>query len=454
MKNKRQNDLGKDKISSLVLRLTIPSMTAQLVNVLYSIVDRIYIGNIPRDGGLSLAGAGVCGPIVTLLSSFGTLVGLGGSILFAIRLGEKKKDEARQILNNCFLMLITLSLILTLGFLMLRKPLLYCFGASDAIFPYANTYLTIYTAGTFFALLSAGLNYFITSQGFPMLGMCSVVLGAVCNILLDPLFIFGFDMGIAGAAVATVLSQAASCFFVLIVLFGKNLPIRIGFGGYNLHLMRRVIVLGLSPFLILATDSIILIALNAMLQKYGGESQGDMLIACATIIQSYMMLITSPMLGITGGCQPIISFNYGAKQPQRVREAVRLILLCCLVFTSFMFVVSQALPQYFVRIFTDDPAYVQLSVWGIRVFTAAVIPLSFQYTFVDTLTALGATHIALSLSLFRKGLYFACTCIFPLIWEAKTAFCAEPAADFTAAIVSSVIFALVFGKWLEMKKGQ
>lgn len=444
---KHKTDLEKDKISNLVFKLTIPTMIAQLVMVLYSIVDRIYIGNIPNTGELALAGAGVCGPIVTLLSSFGTLVGLGGSVLFSIRLGEKKEESAKQILNNCFLMLIIISAVLTVTFLLFRKNLLYLFGASDMIFPYADTYLMIYTAGTFFALMSAGLNYFITAQGFAMLGMGTVLIGALLNIILDPVFIFTFNMGIAGAGIATVISQIASCIFVLCVLFGKKMPITIGFGGYDKTLMRRILSLGLSPFLILATDSIIIIGLNTMLQKYGGAAEGDMLIAAATIVQSYLMLITSPMLGITSGSQPIISYNYGAGQSLRVKKTVRQVLLNCIVFTAVMFVVSQFLPVYFVRIFTKDPAYISLSIWGIRVFTAAIVPLSFQYTFVDSLTALGATHISLTLSLFRKTTYFGATCILPLFFGARSAFYAQPLADSLAAIVSTVVFLIVFPKW-------
>lgn len=445
---KHTNDLEKDSIYSLVIKLTIPSMIAQFVNVLYSIVDRIYIGNIPIVGDLALAGAGICGPIVTLLSSFGTLIGLGGSILFSIRLGEDKKDSAKQILNNCFLTLVILSLILTLSFLFFKNPLLYLFGASDQIFPYANTYLTIYTAGTFFALMSIGLNYFIISQGYSLLSMATVLIGAVLNILLDPLFIFAFDMGIAGAAIATVIAQIASCIFVLFILSGKKIPIRLGFGGYDLNLIKRVVWLGLSPFLILATDSVILIALNSMLQKYGGKAHGDMLIACATIIQSYMLLITAPMLGITSGSQPLISFNYGAKQPDRVKQTVKIVLVACLLFTTTMFFISRVLPHYFVQIFTSDPTYIKTSIWGIKVFTAAIIPLSFQYTFVDSLTAIGATHVSLTLSLLRKGSYLLMICVLPLYFSAQSAFYAEPIADTFACIVTSICFLLLFQKFL------
>ena len=278
---KRANDLGRDPIPSLVLKLAIPTMIAQFVNVLYSIIDRMYIGNIKGVGNLALAGVGVCGPIVSLLSSFGTLIGLGGSILMAMKLGEGNKKRASQILSNCFLMLTVFSLFLTILFLILKDHLLMWFGASDITFPYANTYLTIYTAGTFFALMAMGLNYFITCQGFSNVGMATVIVGACTNIILDPIFIFGFHMDVAGAALATVIAQFASCAFAIGFLFSKRVPIRISFGNYSKAIMKRVLTLGLSPFLILATDSIIIIVLNTVLQKYGGATEGDMLISCA-----------------------------------------------------------------------------------------------------------------------------------------------------------------------------
>lgn len=317
---KTSADLGKDPVSSLVLRLAIPAMIAQFVNVLYSIIDRMYIGHIPGTGALALAGVGVCGPIVTLLSSFGTLVGLGGSILLGIRMGEGNLPKARQILSNSFLMLCGFSVILTTGFLFMKDHLLIWFGASEITFPYADTYMTIYTAGTFFALMAAGLNYFINCQGFPVAGMMTVLIGAVSNIILDPVFIFLFHMDVAGAAIATVISQMASCAFALLFLFSKKVHVRISFGNYSRKLMLNILYLGMSPFLILATDSILLIVMNTVLQKYGGPEQGDMLITCATIVQSYMLLITSPMIGISGGTQAIISYNYGARQTQRVQK--------------------------------------------------------------------------------------------------------------------------------------
>lgn len=448
---KKTNDLGKDKISSLVLKLAIPTMIAQLVNVLYSIIDRMYIGNIPEIGDIALAGVGVCGPIVTLLSSFGTLVGLGGSILMSMKMGEQKKKEAEQILSNSFLMLLIVSGALTVIFLLSKNFLLYQFGASETTFPYANTYMTIYTAGTFFALLSIGLNYFITCQGYSMVSMTTVLIGAITNIILDSVFIFGFDMGVAGAAIATVIAQMLSCLFALTFLFRKQVPIRITFGGYSIQIVKKIVSIGLSPFLILATDSIIIIIMNAVLQHYGGASEGDLLISAATIVQSYMLLITGPMIGITGGTQAIISYNYGAARADRIKQAERLILSLCIIFTSAMFIISRSMPQYFVTIFTSDPTLTKLSIWGIKAFTLGIIPLAFQYALVDALTALGRTKTALVLSLFRKSSYVIFTIVLPALFTAKSAFYAEPLCDTISAILTTIIFLKVFYKHLDAR---
>lgn len=449
---KTSADLGKDPVSSLVLRLAIPAMIAQFVNVLYSIIDRMYIGHIPKIGALALAGVGVCGPIVTLLLSFGTLVGLGGSILLGIRMGERDLPKARQILSNSFLMLCGFSVILTVAFLFMKDHLLIWFGASEITFPYADTYMTIYTAGTFFALMAAGLNYFINCQGFPVAGMTTVLIGAISNIILDPVFIFLFHMDVAGAAIATVISQMASCTFALLFLFSKKVHVRISFGNYSRRLMLNIIYLGMSPFLILATDSILLIVMNTVLQKYGGPKQGDMLITCATIVQSYMLLITSPMIGISGGTQAIISYNYGARQTQRVKKTVRTNLALMLMFTTFMFILSRFVPGSFVRLFTSSKEYMDFSVWGIKIFTMMIIPLSFQYVFVDALTALERTKTALSLSVLRKLLYVAGTITLPLFFQASAAFYAEPLSDFVSAVVSTAAFLLIIDRHLKKRE--
>ena len=451
---KKTTDLGKDKVPLLVLKLAVPSMIAQFVNVLYSTVDRMFIGNIPRIGDEALAGVGVCGPIVTLLTSFGTLIGLGGSILMAMRMGAGRKKQAENILAHSFVLLVLFSALLTFFFLLIKGHLLNWFGASDTTFPYADSYMTIYTAGTFFALMAVGLNYFITCQGFPGIGMLTVIIGALTNILLDPVFIFGFHMNVAGAAIATVIAQFVSCAFAFRFLTGKKIPVKITLlrkKNFSPMIVQRILELGVSPFLILATDSVILIVLNTVLQTYGGPEEGDLLITCATIVQSYMMLITGPMLGISSGTQAILSYNYGAKNIDRVKSAEKYILLLCLCFTTLMFLVSRTVPEYFIRIFTRDPGQTDLCIWGIHVFTLMIIPLSFQYVFVDGFTALGRSRTALFLSVFRKSDYILFTIVLPIFWGARSAFYAQPLADGISAVMSSVAFLLIFRKHLEKR---
>lgn len=451
---KHQTDLGKDRIPILVLKLAIPSMIAQFVTVLYSIIDRMFIGNIKEIGDAALAGVGVCGPIVTLLTSFGTLIGLGGSILMSMRMGAGRKKQAESILAHSFAMLVLFSAVLTILFLVSKKYLLNWFGASPVTFPYADAYLTIYTAGTFFALMAIGLNYFITCQGFPAVGMITVLIGAVTNIILDPIFIFLLDMKVAGAAIATVIAQFASCAFAFCFLIGKKVPIRITLlkkQSFSPVIVQKILTLGISPFLILATDSVIIIVLNSVLQKFGGPSEGDILITCATIVQSFMMLITGPMLGISSGTQAILSYNYGAKEIKRVKKAEKYILILCLCFTTLMFILSRIVPQYFIHIFTKDPLQLELCTWGIGVFTLMIIPLSFQYVFVDGFTALGRSKTALFLSLSRKGNYMLFTILLPIFFGARSAFYAQPIADGIAAIMATVGFLLIFNKHLEKR---
>ena len=444
----RENDLGNDSITQLVLKLAIPTMIAQFVNMLYSIIDRIYIGNIPGEGSIALAGVGICGPIVTLLSSFGTLIGLGGSILMAMRMGEGNMKRAKQILSNSFLTLVVLSVTLTVSFLLMKDKLLMWFGASETTFVYANTYMTIYTAGTFFALMAIGLNYFITCQGFSTIGMATVLIGAFANIILDPIFIFVFDMGVAGAAIATVISQILSCSFAIGFLFSKRPPIKISFGNYSMGIILRIAAIGLSPFLILATDSVIMIIMNSVLQRTGGAN-ADMLITAATIVNSYMSLITGPMGGISGGTQAIISFNYGEGKTERVREAEKKILLLCVVFTVIMFTISRFSAESFARIFVSDAEEIALAGWGIRTFTLAIIPLAFQYALVDGLTAMGRTKTALFLSMFRKISYAVLIVVFAYVFGAKNAFYSEPVMDFIGATMSTIVFLLVFEKHMK-----
>ena len=449
----RSNDLGRDAVFPLVCRLAIPTMLAQLVSVLYSIVDRMYIGNIPEVGNLALAGVGVCGPIVTLLGSFATLVGLGGSPILAMRMGEGNRKEAGRVLSNSFLMLLVLSGVLTALFLLGKEQLLWWFGASPATFGYANTYLTIYTAGTFFALMATGMNSFLIAQGFSGLGMATVMLGAVLNIALDPVFIFALDLGVAGAAVATVLSQLASCAFVLCALLRRKMPVPLRWGGFSRRIMVRVVTFGLSPFLIIATDSVLLIVLNTVLQRYGGPELGDTLVTCATIVQSYLLLITMPMGGLTLGTQPVISFNYGAGDGGRIKTALKSIVGLCLAFCALMMVVTHTLSPLFVRLFTQDGELAARSVRYIKVFTAMILPLAVQYPLVDETTALGHVRLALFCSLFRKSVFLTCLLLLPALVSAEATFLSEPIADAVAATVTTCLFLHFFPKILAQRAG-
>lgn len=449
---KMANNLGKDSILGLVFRLAVPSILAQLVNLLYSIVDRMYIGHIPEIGGLALAGVGVCGPIVTFLSSFGTLVGLGGSIIMSIRMGEKKYKKARQVLANSFLALSVIAISLTIIFLALKDKLIMLFGASAVTFPYANTYLTIYTLGSFFALMAIGLNYFITCQGFPMVGMFTVIIGAIVNILLDTLFIFGFGMGVAGAAWATVIAQITSFAFAFRFLTGKKIKIAITFRDYSFDLIRQILKFGFSPFFILTTDSVILIALNAMLQKFGGPSQGDLLVSGATIVQSYLLLITGPLIGLSGGTQPLLSYNYGARHIDRVKQAEKYIAMFALTMTTVMFVSTNFISSFFISLFTNEASLTAVAQWGIRASVWAIIPLSFQYCFVDGFTAVGRIKTAFGLSMFRKITYVSSVFLLPGLFEAKAAFYAQPIGDIVGAAMSTTVFYLIFNKHLERRR--
>lgn len=446
-----ENDLGRDDIRLLVMRIAIPSMLAQFVSVLYSVVDRMYIGNIPEIGETALAGVGVCGPIVTLITAFGSLVGIGGAPLMSIRLGEKDEAGARQILANCFLMLSVISIVITAAALVMKDRLLMWFGASEALFPYANDYITIYLLGTIFALLSIGMNQFIICQGFARVAMKSVMLGAVVNIALDPVFIFALNMGVRGGALATVISQMASAGFVLFFLFGKRVPIRITFGNYRWRIMRKVLLLGLSPFLIIAFDNVLIIAMNASLQHFGG-AQGDRMLTCNTIVQSFMLMVTMPLSGITGGTQSILGYNFGARRSDRVLAAQQYIVLLGLAFTTVMFVIAQTVPQYFVQIFTRDPEYVELTVWAIRIFTLGVIPLAVQYEIVDGYTGMGIAPIAISLSAFRKTLYFLGVFLIPMIFGVQAVFYTEPLSDFLGTAASVAVYLLTMKKILKRRE--
>lgn len=443
---KKENDLNSDHIKGLVWRLAVPSMLAQFVSVLYSIVDRMYIGNIPEIGESALAGVGICGPVVTLISSVAFLVGAGGAPLMSIRLGGKNKRAASQILANCFMLLLVFSLFIMAGSYLLKDRILLWFGAGETIFPYADQYLSIYLAGTVFALLCAGLNPFIVCQGYSKTGMKTVLWGAISNILLDPLFIFGFGLGVKGAAIATVISQFISCIYVLRFLFGKVLPVTITFEGYDLEVIKRILALGLSPFLIIAFDNVLIISLNKVIMHYGGEGSAERLLTCMTIVQSFMLMVTMPLGGITTGTQTILGYNLGAGRPEKIRQAERCIALLAIGFTAVMFLLAHTVPQLFVHIFTRDQSYVDETVRGIKIYTMGIIPLALQYVIVDGFTGMGAAKAAISLSMFRKTIFLLGAVVLPAWLGVNYIFYTEPISDFISVTVSMIVFTKLFGR--------
>ena len=418
-------------------------MFAQLVNVLYSVVDRIYVGNIPDVGDIALAGVGICGPIVTLLTAFGYLVGAGGAPLMGIFMGQGSKHAASQVLSNGFLMLVCISAavsILVMGF---SSQLLWWFGASEATFPYAQRYFTVYLLGTVFSALSIGMNQFIIGQGFSREGMFSVLIGAISNIILDPIFIFVFGMGVTGAALATVLSQAASCAYVLCFLRKKTTPIRLTFCGCRLETVWQITRLGLTPFFVMAFDNVLVIALNTVLQRFGGP-RGDQLLTCATIVQSFMLFVTMPMYGITNGTAPILSYNYGARRLSRIIRAQKTILRFAVLFAAVMLLLAHTVCPYFVGLFTKDEEIITLTVWAIQVYTSGIIPLSLCYVVVDGLTAMGIASGAACLSIFRKSMFLISVFLLPRFFHAESAFFAEVISDVSGAVLCALAYVVIF----------
>lgn len=448
----RENNLGEDAIGRLVLRIALPSMLAQFVNVLYSIVDRIYIGNIPETGSLALAGVGVCGPVVTLIGSVGSLIGIGGAPLMSISMGERNIKKAKSIVANCFLMLCALSLLIMGALYPFQEQMLLFFGASEATLPFAQEYFSVYLAGTLFSLLSIGLNQFIIGQGAAKKAMLAVIAGALANIALDPVFIFVLDMGVAGAAVATVLSQLVSCCLILGFLLSRKAEIPITFGGYSARIMRRVLAIGFTPFAIIAVDNIMIIAMNAVLKRYGGPEQGDLLVTCATIAQSFMLVVTMPLGGISGGTQSILSYNYGACAVDRVEKAQKRIILLCLAYTGLMSAAAWLGGAWFVRLFTNDASVQQSALWALRVCTLSLLPLGVQYEIVDGFTAIGQVRFSLPLSFWRKLVYFSALFILPAVYGAEAAFYAEPISDLLGPAVSVIIYLLFMKRVLEQRR--
>ncbi len=443
MREKR--DLGAERIWPLLLKLTIPTALAQLVNVLYAIIDRIYIGHIEGAGTIALAGVGIAAPITSFISSFGMLIGLGGAPLMGMREGHGEHRKAEEILSTAFYMMIMVSIILTPLFIAFREPLLLAFGATENTLPYASVYLLYYISGTIFSILSVGLNNYAINQGLSGKAMLAVLAGAFLNIVLDPIFIFTLSLGVKGAAIATVLSQLGSASLLLYFLLNSKATIRLRFNYFNRSIVKQILKYGLSPFIIFASDSILLIVLNAMLKQYGGE-EADLLITAATIVQSFFLLIAYPLGGITGGTQGLLSYNFGAGYLDRVKETLKKELIIALVFTSIMFIVTMTSSELFARMFTDDDEMIKLSAHYMRIYASMVIPLAFQYVNVDSMTALGQIKLALPFSMCRKLSYIAFVLIFPIFFGASSVFLSEPVCTLLSSTVSTITLKLELPK--------
>lgn len=440
--------LGKEPVGRLLLRLALPTVAAQVINMLYNIVDRIYIGHIPEVGTLALTGVGVCMPLIMIVTAFAAFAGYGGAPRASIFMGKGDGQSAEKTLGNCFVVQIIISAVLTAVLLLWNRDFLMAFGASENTIEYGVSYMNIYAIGTLFVQLTLGMNAFITAQGFAKTGMLSVLIGAVANILLDPLFIFGFQMGVQGAALATILSQAMSCAWVLAFLFGKKTRLKIR--RKNLRLQVKIIfpslALGLSTFIMQASESVISICFNSSLLQYGG----DVAVGAMTILTSVMQFAMLPLQGLGQGAQPIISYNYGARNAARVKATFRLLLKASLCYSTLLWALVMIFPQMFAAMFTSDPGLLEFTKTALRIYMACLLLFGIQMACQMTFTSLGKAKASILVAVMRKFiLLIPLIYILPQIFRADqtmSVYMAEPVADFLAVAFTSVLFTFQFRK--------
>ena len=439
--------LGTEPIGKLLFRLSIPTVVAQLINMLYNIVDRIYIGHMPGDGSLALTGVGVCMPLILLVAAFAALVSSGGAPRASIFMGKKDLESAEKTLGNCFGLQIIVSVILTAVLLIWNEELLLAFGASENTIGYATDYMSIYAIGTLFVQMTLGMNTFITAQGFTTISMISVIIGAVCNIALDPLFIFGLNMGVKGAALATILSQAISCVWVIAFLCSKRTRLRIQ--KKNLRLQRKIILpciaLGTAAFIMQASESVISICFNSSLLEYGG----DIAVGAMTIMVSVMQFAMLPLQGIAQGAQPITSYNYGAKNADRVKKTFRLLLITCMTYSVTLWAAVMLFPKLFVGIFTPDKALIDFAAPMLQIYLGGLCLFGIQIACQMTFTSLGKAANSIIVAVVRKFVL-----LLPLIYimprmiadQTKAVYMAEPVADVIAVTFTAILFSVQFKK--------
>ena len=448
-------DMGTGSVKKLMVQMAVPALVGQVVNLLYNIVDRIYIGHLPGIGGAALTGVGLFAPILMLITAFALLAGAGGAPRAAIAMGQGNKEKAEQILGNCFTVLMILAVILTAVFYVTCPTLLRWFGASEATLPYAVAYGRIYILGIVFVLIVMGMNTFITTQGFAKISMLTTVIGAVINIVLDPILMFGFKLGVRGAAIATVLSQAVSAAWILRFLTGKKTILKLK--PANMKLVKSIILpclaLGISSFVMISTESILSISFTSSLQRFGG----DVAVGAMTVLTSINQLVTMPLNGICQGGQPLISYNYGAKKFDRVKEAFFCQFGICVGYSVLFWAVMMLFPNFFAGVFTNDAGLVGYTVWTIRIFLACGFSIGFQISCQQAFMALGQAKISLVMALLRKVIL-----LIPLIFilpnffgdKAFAVFLAEPVADITAAAVTTFLFFRFFIRMLRAGKAK
>lgn len=449
-KQKKETDLGKDPVGGLLFRLAVPAITAQIVNVLYNMVDRMYIGHIPKIGATALTGVGVAFPLIMVISAFAALMAMGGAPKASIMLGKGDHKTAEKILGNCTSGTVLVGIILTVLLLLFGRDLLLVFGASENTIEYADSYMKIYACGTLFVQIALGLNTFITTQGFAGISMLSVVIGAVANIILDPILIFGFAMGVQGAALATILSQALSAVWVLKFLTGKKttLKIKMKYLKIDPKVYGACLALGMSPFIMQATEGAITVCFNSSLLRYGG----DIAVGAMTILSSVMQFSMLPLQGLTQGAQPIVSFNYGAGNTGRVKKAFFLLLRSCVIYSTALWAVAMFVPQIFIMIFTSDTTLASYTAWAIRIYMAMSLIFGIQIACQQTFIALGNAKTSLFLAVLRKIiLLIPLIFILPLFFRdrAMAVFLAEPVADTLAVATTATMFFIQFRKLLK-----
>lgn len=449
--NNDKEFLAKEPIGKLLVKLAVPTVAAQMINMLYNIVDRIYIGHIPGSGSMALTGVGVCMPLIMIISAFAALVGNGGAPRASILMGKGDKDKAEKILGNCFTTQLIISVILTFVMYIFNRPLLLAFGASSNTIDYAVSYMNIYALGTIFVQLTLGMNTFITAQGFAKVGMFSVLIGAVVNIALDPIFIFALNMGVAGAALATIISQACSCIWVLSFLLGKKTTLRIKKENLALHadIILPCLALGLSLFIMQASESIISVCFNSSLLKYGG----DVAVGAMTILTSVMQFAMLPLQGLGQGAQPIMSYNYGARNASRVKKAYFLLLRASLCYSFVLWLLVMLFPQIFAGMFTPDAELIAFTKTALRIYMAVMFIFGIQISCQMAFNSLGKAVSSIIVAVMRKFvLLIPLIYIMPHIYtvnKAHAVYMAEPVADIIAVSFTAILFSFQFKKALK-----